>query len=65
MTHFRVTTLQFIYLFNIKIVHIVHNNTKEKANEMKKSEKNTQKIHKNTIVFAVSVVFNISLCVFC
>jgi len=26
----------FIHLFNIKIVHVVHKNTKEKANEMKK-----------------------------
>jgi len=35
--------IYFIYLFNIKIVHIVHKNTKEKANEMKKIKgKNTQ-----------------------
>jgi len=31
--------LSNIYLFNIKIVHIVHKNTKEKANEMKEKMK--------------------------
>jgi len=37
--------IALFYLFNIKSVHVVHKNTKEKkANEMKKK----QKIHSNT-----------------